>query len=483
MKKPIITPTRFSEHFGLKVNSDELDFVDIYANQDITLFIDPYGISAIGSKWSFECEQQITGFFQYLVDSIRNKDKKVTQKLLNALHEVDEVSLGFSLNQPKGKGIGKKQAIEIQTSFENSQAVKSGDIKDIADCALMIPGINRDKISDITANIIKKKLIEFTLEQCKKHGIPTKRVAVNNTFDFEHLTFTSFYANLPVINEKAKILLPITSVRRDPQLSKDKYYRNFVIEFLKAEHQHAGDSLAYVLRNGKIKVRIADLKAKYPLGADFLYNFSKEHPNVLEKYKAELRKTAHNKNIPLLEQRRKVLSAKERMNILENISIGKEDAYKFNKISFDNLIQIFGIRLSNPDSEVKINDERKRIDIVFNNSNNKGFFNNLNKLYHIHCPKIIVECKNYGREIGNPEIDQLQGRLNKRRGLFGILVCRSILDKKSLLQRCKDVLHDDMGYIIVLDDIEIGILLKFQETGNENQIDDFLTQKLDELLM
>ncbi|MEI9958749.1 MAG: hypothetical protein WDM90_21115 [Ferruginibacter sp.] len=283
MRVKKIAPVRFSEHFKLPTNID-FEFLDIYANQDIPLFLDPYGISAMGTKWARDCQSQITTYFQYLVDSLRTGDKRTITKLLNALHEVDEVALGYSQNTPSGRGIGPKQAQEIQHAFETSHAAKSGDIKDIADCALMIPGINRDKISDITANILKKQLIEFTQQQCKKHSIPMRRVPVNNVFDYEKFCFISFYAELPVINNRAKILLPISSVRQDPQLSKDKYYRNFVIEFLKAEHQHAGDSLATVLKNGTIIVRIADLKTKYPLKTDFLYEFSKKHPNILEKY-------------------------------------------------------------------------------------------------------------------------------------------------------------------------------------------------------
>src|SRR5690606_12622608 len=146
---------------------------------------------------------------------------------------------------------------------------KSGDIKDIADCALMIPGISRDKISDITANILKRKLVEFTQIQCEKHNIPTKRVAINNAFDYDTFQFISYFAQLPVVGDQAKILLPISSVRQDPELSKSKYYRNFVLEFLRAEHQHAGDALSTVLRNGKVVVRISDLKEKYPLSVDF----------------------------------------------------------------------------------------------------------------------------------------------------------------------------------------------------------------------
>lgn len=484
MRTPIIEPPRFSEHFGLKVKSEDLEFLDIYANQDIQLFLDPYGISAMGTKWAMNCEQHITGYFQYLVDSIKVGDKNTIKKLLNALHEVDEIALGYSTGQPSGRGIGNIQAKEILSAFENSQAAKSGDIKDIADCALMIPGVNRDKISDITANILKKPLIEFTQAQCKKYCIPlTKRVPVDNAFDYKTLSLTSFYTELPTINGNAKILLPISSVRRDPQLCKDKYYRNFVIEFLKAEHEHAGDALATVLRNGRIVVRIGDLKKKYPLSSEYLYEFSKEHPKILEKYKAELRRTSINKSVPALQPNRKVLTAKERIAILANIKPGKPDADNFHKLSYDNLIQIFGVRLSNPDSEVKINNGRKRIDIVFHNSDNNGFFNQLNKLYHIQCPKIFIECKNYINEIGNPEIDQLQGRLNSKRGIFGILLCREVQDEKNLLLRCKDVVNDKNAYIIVITDKDIIKLLNYKEEGNEKAIDEFFKKKLDQLIM
>jgi len=482
MKEERMVPQKFSEYFKLPQNID-FDFVDIYAFQDIALFLDPYGISAMGSKWSRECENQIATYFQYLIDSIRTGNKKATKRLLGALHEVDEVGLGYSSGEPRGRGIGPRQAEEMQLAFETSAAAKSGDIKDIADCALMIPGINRDKISDITSNILKNKLIEFTQQQCKKYSIPVKKVAVNNAFDYDKFDFVSYFTELPVIKNRPKILLPISSVRQDPELSKDKYYRNFVIEFLRAEHQHAGDSLASVLKNGKVIVRIADLKEKYPLRADFLYEFSKQHPNILEKYKSELRRTANSKTRPILETKRKILNATERLDILNSIKSGNDDANNFHKISFDNLIYIFEDRLSNPNREREINEGRKRIDIVFDNNDKKGFFYNLNILHHIQCPKIFVECKNYGKEIGNPEVDQLLGRFSPARGKFGILICRSIENEHLLLKRCKDVFHDHQSYILVLDDKDITTLLRFRDNKEELNIDNYLQKKLDKIIM
>lgn len=483
MKKIKAEPIRFSTHYNLQTNSDDLEFLDIYANQDIRLFLDPYGISAMGTKWARDCELHIAGFFQYLIDSIKLGDKKAIDTLLNALHEVDEIALGYSLGSPSGRGIGKEQAKEILKAFQLSEAAKSGDIKDIADCALMIPGINRDKISDITANILKRQLIDFTQKQCNKLNIPMRRVPINNAFDYDTLTFSSFYSELPVINGKPKILLPISSIRREPQLSKDKYYRNFVLEFLKAEHEHAGDSLAKILKNGRIVVRKKDLQEKYPLSSNFLYTFSKENPKILERYKSELRRTAANNNISHLKPKKRVLTAQERFDILKRIEIGKNGANDFHKISFDNLIEIFGIRVANASSEVKINEGRKRIDIVFDNADSEGFFKSLNQLYHIKCPKLFIECKNYGDEIGNPEIDQLLGRFSDRRGHFGILLCRSIKNKDTMIRRCKDAMHDKNGYIIVLEDNDIKQLLQFKEEQKESEIDRFLSVKLDELIM
>lgn len=481
MNKKITRPQKFTEFFGLNIEQEDLPFLDIYAHQDIALFLDPFGISAMGTKWSKECESQIATYFQYLLDSIKSGDKKTIKSLLSALHEVNEVALGYSQNSSKGRGIGPKQAIEIQKAFETSEAAISGDIKDIADCALLIPGINRDKISDITSNILKKQLIEFTKEQCDLYSIPTKRVAIS-AFDFEILNFKSYFDFLPIVNGKPKILLPITSVRQDPELSKDKYYRNFVLEFLLAEHSHAGDSLATVLKNGTIKVFISDLKKTYPMGTDFLYAFTKKNPKILEKYKDELRRTALKGEKVKLETKRRILTASERIEILKKIQTGNQEATNFHKITFDNLIEIFGNRLYDPKGEVKINNGRKRIDIVFNN-NDKGFFHQLNSLNKIHCPKIFVECKNYGKELGNPEIDQLQTRFSKQRGMFGILLCRTIENKEKMIQRCKDVLHDREGYIIVLEDTNIEYLLKLKEQNDEEKIDQFMNQKLDEIIM
>lgn len=76
--------------------------------------------------------------------------------------------------------------------------------------------------------------------------------------------------------------------------------------------------------------------------------------------------------------------------------------------------------------------------------------------------------------------NQLNGRLNKTHGNFGILTYRKVKDKKKLLERCKQSVKDDK-YIISLDDDEIIDLLKYKLSNQEESIDEFMDEKFKKL--
>ncbi|KQN14348.1 hypothetical protein ASE89_11630 [Sphingomonas sp. Leaf30] len=69
--------------------------------------------------------------------------------------------------------------------------------------------------------------------------------------------------------------------------------------------------------------------------------------------------------------------------------------------------------------------------------------------------EVMIECKNYSHDIANPELDQLIGRFDPRRGRFGMLFCREVTNKGRLADRCADAYRSAQGAIIVLTDEDV----------------------------
>lgn len=259
----------------------------------------------------------------------------------------------------------------------------------------------------------------------------------------------------------------------------------FIIDYLVQEHTKPGDELVQVLKNGKLKVLKKDVKKKYPFSADFLYEFAKDHPDILKKYKNTLRQQSVILADEEIENRQEVsneLNFDTKIKNLESIPPGNDKASFYHNMIIDILQIIFQPFLRRPKKEQEINEGRKRIDIVFDNAFLQGFFGELRQ-HSIKSSYIFFECKNYSKDLKNPELDQMALRFNPKTSEFGIIVCRKIENRKNILKKCKDILNTNHGYIIVLDDIDLIELLNFKKVAETEKIHDFMRDKLKQLLM
>ena len=168
---------------------------------------------------------------------------------------------------------------------------------------------------------------------------------------------------------------------------------------------------------------------------------------------------------------------------LNAIPLGPQHATTFHNFIFGALQSIFYPSLRYPQKEQEIHEGRKRIDITFNNGAQDGFFEELRSNYQIFSPFIFFECKNYNSDPANPELDQLAGRFGDKRGWFGSVVCRKVQDRKLMLKRCKDTLHDGRGWIFVLDDDDIKHLLKLRAEFKFKDISAFMNERMRNLVM
>lgn len=476
---------KISKKFKINKSQNELDFIDIDINKDKPLFIDPYRMSKLSGPFIDEANGVINNFFGYLVELLKAEEFEKAKSIFTNLNEVNETCLGYSKNKPRGNGIGPKKSSEFFSAIANSKAAHLGILESMEDMKIFVEGINSDRISDMTTNIIRKLLIEYTQNQCKIFNIPlTSGIASGMYWDTNSRSWKQEYTDMLVINSKRYLLVPKIIVTYGDRITTNDYYNQFVLNFMQSENIRNQTKLVQY-RKGKtnrgtpfvtkkdIKEKLLNEEIQKSNIKDWLAGFTNAHPRVFREFKEKSFEKM--KDIDYDEDRKQI--ADYLIEKLKSINPGSDQASEYHITMLCILEFIFYPNISNPKKELEINEGRKRIDIVYNNTSNKGFFYELFEKYDIPANFIMAECKNYSTDINNPELDQLLGRFSKKRGKFGFSLSRVCNNKKTLYKRCNDILKDSDNLIIPLFDEDILLMLNEIKKGNEKIGEDVLLEK------
>ncbi len=465
---------KISEFFKLNRTQPYLDFVDVPLNTDLEVFLEPVAIKALSSPWGNELSSLLQTFFETVLLKIRNGDDRSAQGLLASLNERNEFHLGYSTGKSRGHGFGSGSAKNVWGALTKSNAAVTGLLKDLEDTALLLPGIGTDMISDAVCNILRGPLIKYTQDMCVYYGIPlTPDVSSGPIWNPQKEEWEEVLLPLPITDFGKVIFVPKILVRLRLSYQSNEYYRQYLLPEMQQEHIDSHSSLVEALKDGSKRVTKKSLIKKYGSDKLAVVEQTKIRPHILDEYRDN---KAASPSMPLTqEQFAEVEGADlpdidELTNQLSTITPGRDDAGKYEDFIEKIFSVIFYPSLCKPKKQHEIHNGRKRIDITYTNEAKNGFFYWLS--LHYTCPLVFVECKNYGKEVGNPEIDQLAGRFSPSRGKVGILVCRSIENKKTLYQRCVDTAKDQRGYLLALDDqdvIEIAQEYKDSE-GNQDYV-------------
>jgi hypothetical protein len=459
---------RVSEYFTLNKTQAFLDFVDVRLDTDIAVFVDPTALKSLKSSWGQECTSLVQHYFETVLKRIKSGDDKGAQLLVSSLRERNEFHLGYSSGESHGHGFGSKSAESVWGALSKSQAAKSGLLKDLEDTCLLIEGIGRDMVSDAVCNIIRGPLIKYTQDMCRYYGIAlTPNVASGPTWNPAAEAWESTFVELPTTTRHGKlVLVPKVAVRHRLSYEYNEYYTHYLLPEMQGAELAANTGLVELLRDGRKRVTKKALKEKYGSDKLAVLRQTLKYPHVLEEYREE---KAEKASPPLDHEQLSEIENippppwDDLINRLTNLSTGVDAADEYEKLIEEILSALFYPSLCNPTKQHKIHQGRKRIDITYTNESQGGFFGWLAK--HYPSAFIFAECKNYGKEVGNPEIDQLSGRFSPSRGKVGFLVCRSLENPDLLQARCIDTAKDDRGYILYLSDSELVELMLEAKKG------------------
>lgn len=484
-------PMRVSQYFKLGREQPALDFVDVDVTNDLKAFIDPWALRHVESDWAETCVSLVQNYFQVLLSCAQANDEKRAVSILRPLREPNETHLGLSQGKSMGRALGPYLVDVVWARLKASRAVATGLLEDIEDTMLLIDNIGPDIVSDITSNIIRGPLIQYTQQMCANVGIPTtKDLTSGPVWSQQKQQWQQGYVELPEANGKRLILVPKIIVRRRLEYDVEEYYNDYIIEQLQDEELASPASeLVHLIKHprpGRPNRRVykKDVKEKYGRGKAMILEQTIQHPDVLAEYRDDKaavgsKPVTHEEVAATLD--RPVPNWEALLKAVLDVPTGNASATTYEKVVEALFTAVFYPWLIHPVVQHNIHGGLKRIDITYSNTGTGTFFGWLAK--HHPSSKLMIECKNYGADVGNPELDQLSSRFSPNRGQVGLLVCRKFDDKKRFLKRCRATADDSRGFVIALDDDDLKLLVKQAKAGQEAGDFPIFRAKFDELVM
>lgn len=440
----IIRP-RLNDFFNVSITQEEVDFAIPFIDEDIPLYVDPFLMWKSPSLQDNSLHLLITNCFNHLGHLYKKGNQKEAVELLIRASECDEVGLGNSKTK-KGKRIGEKLSNKILNQFNSIPQINQSGFVHFEELQLLVENFSKDRVSDISCNFIQSFLVDFTIEQSEKYGIPIEKVTLNNLYNPKKLTFVKEETHLPVNpNTKEPILfIPKRWIRHIPWLNPDDYFKNYYVENIHNKEDEFPD---------KIK----------------LLNFNRHNYDIVQAYTAIKEKQSEDcKNDPLFTQI-PITSAKRKISTITKLPTGKTE--NADRKFEDNVCQLMASLLyphldfaqdqSRTDSGVLIRD------LIFYNNTSTDF---LKEIYEDYGTKqIVFELKNV-REVNREHIFQLNRYLNDQFGRFGIIITRNRIPK-SVFKNTIDLWSGQRRCILILDDTDLKLMTQVFISKQRNPIE------------
>jgi hypothetical protein len=224
---------QFSEVFSIKRGKSD-DWFDPILSLDTQLFIDPFLLYAQEKGLFKGSHKQVIAFFNDMFSLIArsggDKGSVHYKKAVRSMFfpEVEELCLGYTRGGTRGSGTGEDLA--RLTADALWEAINAGvkEITHFEEIGVIREGIGPDRISDITAGLLRSRLIEYTQHYCLDRNIPVSQVRyIRGRYDIQTHTWIPIEGKLPAnrYNKRPILLVPQRYLRALPTINPDDFWR------------------------------------------------------------------------------------------------------------------------------------------------------------------------------------------------------------------------------------------------------------------
>lgn len=437
---------RLTDHHGIDVAQEALDFAIPLLDEDIPLYVDPFLLWKSPSQQDTSLHLAVTNAFNHLGHLVHKSRDTEAREILVAASECAEAGLGLSRSRV-GTKIGPSKADEILALFRQVPSYAEHGFTHPEEIQLYVQGISADRVSDFTCSFIKSWLIDYTTQVCGELGVPLVTTPVDVVYDHRaHRLCHDTRARLPVnpTNGRPLVVVPKRWLRHHPWINFDDYYKDHC-------------PLNRVFAEGDTRTPVKVL------------TFNRDNFGVVQEYiRAKERTQADCKTDPLFRQI-PVTSAKSKLASLLKLPTGKTDGADR---EYEDLVAQLLASLLYPDLDFA--EEQSRTvsgrlirDLLFYNNRSIPFLKEIHDDYGTR--QLVFEIKNVA-EVDSEHINQLNRYLDAGLGRFGVLVTRHPL-KRAMRGNTIDLWSGQRKCIVLLTDSDLELMVNVFESKQRAPID------------
>jgi hypothetical protein len=433
------------------VSQYDVDFVIPRIGIDLPLGIDPFLMFKSRDEELRRLHQIITDHFNTGVRAVSSGMLDIADEIFD-FPEVAAIGLGYTKSGKRGSGLGGYLRDLIIETVKASPGLQERGVLHVEEMQLLASGIGPDRISDISANILKGYLIEYTQRQAEIWGVPLRRgIPLPHIYDETTQSWIDSYVDLPVspVDNTPVLFVPRRIVRVLPWINYDDFLQRDFRAYMEARRKtvtKSGQGGKQVLRSAKLDVA----------------NVTRQDVAIVDRYVKNREQHAGDAqpSMEYIDEQAKMRAA-VLIDRLSTTPAGREDATAYQYLVLEILNFLFAPELIDGRPEVRTIDGTERRDIIFTNDSDETFWayarTNHDGLV------LMFEIKNTD-DLGMAAIAQTATYLGSRLGRLGFIVTRQP-PTLELMKKTFAVWNDsgtEKKVILIIHDAQLIEMLKIR---------------------